>query len=209
MSAKRKALVLGDYKNFTYHPFTNMDQAVTEVLSEDFEAICTEDYSQLQPENITKYDLVITYTESWQREFSDEETAGLIGFVNNGGGLLAIHNGVSIQARQELMHMLGAKFTGHPPYCELEIKIKAPEHPIVKGIEAFTIQDEPYQFDFMPHTTTEILLEYDLEGVTYPAGWTHKFGKGKVVCLMPGHDEGPFKIPAYRQMILQAAQYLV
>ncbi|MFC4302305.1 ThuA domain-containing protein [Cohnella boryungensis] len=208
MSDKAKALVLGDYTNFKYHQLPNMDLPVTDLLRDHLETVCTEDYDQLRAENIGQYALVISYTDCWRRELSEEQIQGLLGYVRNGGGLLVIHNGISLQTSEELMRMMGARLNGHPPYGILEIRAAADDHDLVRGIEPFTVTDEPYQFDFVEGLETTILLDYEYDGKKWPAGWTHAYGEGQVVYLMNGHDGSPFFHPTYREIILRSAVML-
>lgn len=208
MSNRGKALVLGDYTNFRYHQLPNMDLPVTDLLRDLLETVCTEDYDQLRADNIAQYDLVIAYTDCWRRELPEEQVQGLLGYVRNGGGLLVIHSGISLQTSDELMRMMGAKLNGHPPYGILEIRPVAADHEIVRGIEPFAVTDEPYQFDFVEGLDTTVLLEYEYDGQSWPAGWTHPFGAGQVVYLMNGHDGSPFFHPTYREIILRSAKAL-
>ena len=203
-----KVLVLGDYTNFKYHQLPNMDLPVTDLLKDRLQTVCTEDYDQLRSENIGQYDLVISYTDCWRRELPWEQVQGLLDYVRTGGGLLAIHSGISLQTSEELRRMLGAKLNGHPPYGILNIRPTDADHPIVRGIEPFTVTDEPYQFDFESDFDSTILLEYDYDGQSWPAAWTHPFGQGQVVYLMNGHDGSPFFHPTFREIILRSALLL-
>jgi type 1 glutamine amidotransferase len=206
--SKGKALVLGDYTNFKYHQLPNMDLPVTDLLKDHLDTVCTEDYDQLRTENIAQYSLVISYTECWRRELPAEQVQGLLDYVRGGGGLLVIHNGISMQTSEELKQMIGAKLNGHPPYGILEINPVATEHELVKGIEPFTVTDEPYQFDFVEGTETTILFDYEYDGQKWPAGWTHPFGAGQVIYLMNGHDGSPFFHPSFREIIRRSAVML-
>jgi len=211
MSEQALALVLGDYTNFKYHQLPNMDLPVTDLLKDEVQTVCTEDYDQLRAESINRYALVISYTDCWRRELPEEQVQGLLDYVSSGGGLLVIHNGISLQASEALMHMIGAKLTGHPPYCIMEMKPAAAsaEHEIVKNMGPFTVTDEPYQFEFVQGFETQVLLEYEYDGKLWPAAWTHDYGQGQVVYLMNGHDGSPFFNPAYREIILRAARMLL
>jgi len=197
----RQVLVIGDYTNFKYHVFNNMDLAMQQLLEGELEAVCTEDYAELEPERIRAYALVVCYSDRWGMALPDEQAAGLMDYVRSGGGLLVIHNGISLQARPDLMEMIGAKFTGHPPYCRMEVKAASPAHEWLHGLDAFTITDEPYRFEFLPKAKTRILLEYEHEGAVHPAGWTHAYGDGQVAYLMPGHDGSSFLNDTYRMLL--------
>jgi type 1 glutamine amidotransferase len=209
MSRPRRACILGDYTNPAWHPFDPIDKELTAILGDHIVVDCTEDYNSLDSTRIRDYDLYISYADKWKEAITPEQTAGLISYVSKGGGLVVIHSGISLQKRPEVCHMIGAKFTGHPPYRSIDIEIAAPEHDILQGVEGFTIDDEPYQYELVPYTDRTILLEYEHEGVKIPAAWAHEYGLGRVVYLMPGHNAGPFGIPAYRTIIKQSCDWVL
>lgn len=207
MTNQIKACILGDYSKPDWHPFNPVDQELTSILSDTMSVECTEDYDSLVSERIREYDLFISYADKWKTAVTPEQTAGLLSFVSNGGALVVIHCGISLQKRPELCHMIGAKFTGHPPYRSIDVEIAATDHPIISGVEGFTINDEPYQYEYIPYTDRTVLLEYEHEGAKVQAAWAHEYGLGRVVYLMPGHDIGPFHIPAYRTIIKQSCDW--
>ena len=200
-----KALALGSYSEVKYHPFEGVDRELQNILVEDIALTCSEDLTLLNPKDLSSYPLVIAYTEFSDHPLPQEQVAAFISYVVNGGGLLVIHNGISLQRSQELGLMLGAKFTHHPDYTALSISISEPEHPIMQGIEDFVIEDEPYYFEPHPTLQTTILAEYPHDGAMRQAAWCHEFGLGRVVYLMPGHHLPSFSVEPFRQMIRQGA----
>jgi len=199
-----KALALGNYENVKYHPFEKVDREIEASLAEVAEVTSTGDYGVLNRETLGGYELFISYTEFSQEPIAQEKVAALIEYVANGGGLLVIHNGISLQRNKELMAMIGAKFTGHPEFTTLPVQNTLPDHPIMKGIEAYEIDDEPYRFDMLPHYDTTILAQYEHDGKLWPAAWAHEYGLGRVVYLMNGHQLSCFSVPSFRQLIKQA-----
>ncbi len=204
MSTLIQALALGNYRDAKYHPFTGVDKEIEQIFQGKIAIRSTGDYGMLNEEYLSPYRLFISYTEFVKEKLSPARTAALLSFVALGGGFLSIHNGISLQRNQELAVMHGAKFTGHPPFTTLPIHIREPNHRIMDQVEPFSIDDEPYRFEFNPHIQTTILAEYEHEGEKWPAAWTHEFGLGRIVYLMPGHQLSSFKVNAYRKLILNA-----
>ncbi|URN95752.1 MAG: ThuA domain-containing protein [Candidatus Pristimantibacillus lignocellulolyticus] len=202
--SKFKALALGNYTDVKYHPFEKVDREIEGSLEEVAEVTSTGDYSVLNKETLEGYDLFISYTEFSQQPEPQERVAALLDYVANGGGLLVIHNGISLQRNKELMTMMGAKFTGHPEFTTLPVQNTLPDHPIMKGIEPFEIDDEPYRFDMIPHFDTTILAQYEHDNQLWPAAWAHEYGMGRVVYLMNGHQLSCFSVKPFRQLIKQA-----
>jgi type 1 glutamine amidotransferase len=204
MQTKRKALLLGDNVHAQYHPLQAVEQELMELLENQFAIVSTEDYEIMTGYGLAPYDLCIVYTDRWGTPAASSQVGGLIGYVAGGGGLLVLHNGISLQARYELSQLIGAKFTGHPPYGPLDFHNTDVDHEIVQAIEDFAMEEEPYQFETDPFTKTTVLLEYSHEGTRRPAAWAHEFGLGRVAYLMPGHHIHSLKHPMYRKLIVQS-----
>lgn len=199
-----QALALGNYSDAIYHPFAGVDKEIESIFRGRIDVRCTGDYGMLKEAYLSPYRLFISYTEFLPEKLSPERTGALLSYVARGGGLLAIHNGISLQRNQELAGLLGGMFTGHPEFAELPIRIREPNHRIMDRVAPFTVEDEPYRFEFNPHVRTKILAEYEHAGDWWPAAWTHDFGLGRVVYLMPGHRIEAFKAEGYRRLILNA-----
>ncbi|CQR52152.1 hypothetical protein PRIO_0668 [Paenibacillus riograndensis SBR5] len=196
-----KALALGSYTEVKYHPFAGVDRVFEELLGEELQVQSTEDYSLLSKDSLSEYKLVIAYTEFSDHKIPPEQSGGFLSYVASGGGLLVVHNGISLQRNQELGVMLGGHFTHHPAYTSLQMTVPATGHPIMEGITDFVMEDEPYYFDMQPHFETTILAEYPHGGAMRPAAWCHEFGQGRVVYLMPGHHLPSFSVEPFRKMI--------
>jgi type 1 glutamine amidotransferase len=204
MGTNRKAILLGDITEFKYHPLQAVEHEITGVFQGHLDMQSTEDREMLNAGSLLAFDLCISYVDRFRIPITSSQTAGLLTYVSGGGGLLIIHNGISLQARYEISQLIGAKFTGHPSYGPLDLYPAASEHEIMQGIGAFSMEEEPYRFDIDHFIETTILLKYSYEGEQWPAAWAHEYGLGRVVYLMPGHCVESFRHPAYRQMILQS-----
>ena len=205
----KRAILIGDYSNPPYHPLHQIDQIITEILSNEIAVQSTGDYQFFSAAKLKDFQLCISYTDCWDQRIAPQYVAGLLSFVSSGGGLLVIHNGISLQAHYELAQLIGARFTGHPPMEPLEFRVVTPEHEIVAGVEKFEMKEEPYRFEFDTFSDKIIILEYSYEDKFWPAVWAHQYGMGKVVYLMPGHNLEAFKNESYRQIIHQSAHWLI
>src|SRR5881392_540588 len=66
--------------------------------------------------------------------------------------------------------LLGGYFLTHPPICEFRVEVKAPDHPLTRGLgSSFTVEDEPYFVELQDPASTQILLTADYGGLTSPA----------------------------------------
>lgn len=204
---RKKALLIGSYTHPKLHPLQGIDSQITYLLNEMFTVQCTENHKMLKESNLYPYDLCIAYSDLWDEKVSPQQTAGLLSYVSGGGGLLVLHNGISLANRYELAQLIGGRFKGHPPIRKLMFTPAAPEHDIMNGIEPFELEEEPYRFIFDPFTDKTVLLEYEYEGEVLPAAWCHTYGIGRVVFLMPGHHEPSFMQPPFRTLVTQGAKW--
>lgn len=196
-----KALALGSYSEVKYHPFAGVDRELEQIFANDLQVHSSEDLRLLQAETLSDYKLVISYIEFSEEKIPAEQSGALLSYVAGGGGLLVVHNGVSIQRNQELGTMIGAHYTHHPEFTSLQMSIPAREHPIMQGIEDFAMDEEPYYFEKHPYFESTVLAEYPHGGAMRQAAWCHEFGLGRVVYLMPGHHLPSFSVEPFRQMI--------
>ena len=129
-------------------------------------------------------------------------------YVASGGGLLAIHNGISLAGSYELLQVIGAKFVTHPLYQRLQFYRANDEHPLLQGVENFTLEEEPYRFDFDPFAPRNVFLEYEDEGKRWPSAWEQNYGLGKVVYLHPGHRADSIRSEPIKRIILNSVRWI-
>ncbi|NLK09270.1 MAG: ThuA domain-containing protein [Firmicutes bacterium] len=206
MSREPRGILFGDY-NSEIHPVNGIDQEIINIFQGDIDITCIEGYDRLTRSDLAGLELVICYADRWQEKTSSKLVDAILSYVSGGGALLAIHNGIQMAVDFELAQMLGGKFVGHPPYQDLEYTFANPKHPIIQGMEPWTMGEEPYQFTFTQLHEKDIFLEYVFEGKKWPAGWTIDYGLGKIVYLAPGHDLSSFKHPSFRELLLRSSHW--
>lgn len=208
MTTRISALLVGDVTNPPWHPLEPVREQLEAILGDAFAIEATEDYDRMAALDKAVHPLFISYTDCWDKSLTPEQTAGVLRYVAGGGGLLVIHSGISLQQSYELLQVVGGKFTEHPPYQTLNY-CRVGDHPLLDGVDDFTVDEEPYMYEFDPYTPRNVFLEYEFEGRRIPAGWEHRFGLGKVVYLQPGHHAPSFDPPAYRRLVQNAARWCV
>src|SRR4051794_35171408 len=102
-------LLLGNNDDAPYHTLRAVQQQIIDILGASFQVTAAEGTTHLQLDVLKPYQLVVSYLDIWGKVPAAEETAGLLQFVASGGGLLVIHNGISIQGSPELSHLIGAR----------------------------------------------------------------------------------------------------
>ena len=203
----KKAVLYGNYTNYLYHPLKGVDDEIKSIFEKDLDINATEDLNVFSPETLKETELVILYKDDLDTNVKAEHAAPLISYVACGGRLLVLHNGISFYDGYEYFQMAGGKFEHHPEIRNL-IFHGSNNHPVTEGIENFVIFDEPYIFEFTSHTPRKVFLEYEMDEVKYPAGWTVDYCLGKIVYLMPGHTTESFKNESYRRLIVNSYRWL-
>ena len=196
-----KILIIGDTVA-PYHPL-HIVFSLSKLLSEE-KLTFTNDYDYFT--KLSEFDLLICFVDAWFKEMSREQSKALLEYLNNGGKVLSVHTGMSIQATPGLEAVHGAKFLDHPPYCEIMVDVQK-GHRLTEGVNSFRINDEPYHFEV--HEDFDVFLSYEFDGNTIPAAWEKAHGKGKLIYLMPGHDEAVFECADYLKLIQNCVEYLV
>ena len=204
---KKKILIVGDNALAKWHKLSPFDEILVKIFQE-FDVTISTNYDDFQIYELIKYDVCISMIDQWI-PLNESQTFGLLTYVFNGGGLLMIHQGISLQARDELSLLARGRFIKHPEQCVLNYNIIPNAHEIVKDVEEFSSLEEPYECMLDNLVKTNVFLEYTLDNNTFAAGWCHSYGIGKVVYLSPGHNLETFKNPIYQKIIQNSIDWLI
>jgi len=216
MSARAKHLliILGDL----YHDFDGFALAMTSLFEEDGWPVgATCDLDVLTRLDKADYQVVLSYTclsknipeqaASTPERLTGEQVCGLADWVQNGGGLLAIHSATVIgESDPELSRLLGGAFISHPAPFTFAVDPVSDEHPITSGVPAFDVYDEFYIERCEPSVAIHMTAIY--EGKTYPMVWSKPEGAGRVAHIAPGHFPEVWKHPLYQRSMIQAVNWL-
>ncbi|REE94652.1 hypothetical protein A8990_101448 [Paenibacillus taihuensis] len=120
MTVQKRILVLGDNnERAPYHPLDHIQDELAAIIGDHHAIDMMDNYSVLDTDILQSYDLMIAYTDCWTTPVTEDQAASLSQFVQRGGSLLVIHNGISLQSREACARLIGGKFTGHPDYQRL------------------------------------------------------------------------------------------
>ena len=197
-----------------YHDFDFARLEILKLLhpNERVRTRVAEDYSDTQA--IRRADALVTYTCDVRPDEPQQEA--LLEFVAGGGRWLALHGTNSIiewkadgtvetpRTLPRLMALLGSQFIAHPPLMDFRVEVTRPGHPLVAGIEPFTVKDELYLSDL--HGPNEVLLHTHYNGKAQrgfaerewysdeprPVLYLHPHGKGEVLYCTLGHCRGKY-----------------
>lgn len=134
-------------------------------------------------------------------------------FADSGRGLVIVHAGgwynwPPISGYNKRFVAGGARGHGRGDF---KVFNRAPEHPVMKGVPAeFMINDEHYRSILDVGTPVEVLAETEVEKATdkaYPAVWSVKDAKARIINISLGHAQEAHNNPAYKSLLKNAVEW--
>jgi type 1 glutamine amidotransferase len=127
-------------------------------------------------------------------------------YVRAGRGFLSLHSGNTAKRDSAYGGFVGNIFLGHPPRCSIKVHITG-SHPIVRGLEDFTIRDEHYAVECIAGDAVELFRTVSETGGDQLGGYVREIGKGRLCVMTPGHILAVWEHPSYQQLILNALDW--
>lgn len=169
--------------------------------------------------DIFRKDSALSESERWQK--ARELEANLINYVAEGGGLILLHGGTTMQNNSiAFSEMTGGSFDFHPKQQPLHVELADPDHLLTQSFSknGFTHTDELYFFknaysqkNFHPllfvNASKVIGMEQPVPEPIRYVSWIKSFGKGKVFVCTPSHNAQSFENPELLQFILNGIRY--
>lgn len=205
-SVIKQATLFGNGPDAPYHPVAAIQACFEQSLSTAFNAQIS--YEMVSPGNLADVDLCILYYDLWKEEVPRAATEALIRFVNNGGGLLVVHNGISLQSDPRFCHFIGARFTTHPERQKVMYTPVA-DHAITQGIPSFELEEELYIFEHFDMNRYQVLVQGRLHQTEENMLWIGEMGRGRLAYFAIGHNSASFSHTAVRRLLSNTARWLV
>lgn len=189
---KKAIILLGDY----WHPRNSIEPMIDLLFPKDkWDITITESPEIIKSNEVP--DLLVSFKDVIENDqiptplwCDDEWTAILDDCIKNKGmGFMAVHCGIADIPEDHFIttNILKAYFIAHPPQCEISFE----------PVSGFDITEKATSFTFSTfdeHYQIKIIGNTDILGYTVsqhgkqPALWRHKYGKGKVLGITPGHS---------------------
>ena len=201
-----------------HHDFDGFGRAMKPVFeTDDWSVESTYDLDVLTRLDEADYQVVLSYTclsknipeqeKPTPERLTDEQIHGLSGWVQQGGGLLAVHCATVIgESNPDLARLLGGSFISHPAPLAFTVYPVSDGHPIISNVPPFDVHDEFYIERCEPSVAIHMSAEY--EGATHPMAWSKPEGVGRVVHIAPGHFPDVWNHPHYQRLMIQAVHWL-
>lgn len=188
-----------------FHPSWRARRLLRKVLGEldgySFDAVNS---MEALPQDMEGYAALVIFIH--HKEISAGALERFDTYVNDGGGVLAIHSATaSFKAQLPYFEIIGGRFIGHGPVEEFEIRPLA-ESTVFQDIPAFTVNDELYLHELQPGITPHFVTTY--EGQEVPMVWTYQYGEGRVCFAGPGHLASTFQNAHFRSVLQQGLTWV-
>lgn len=154
----------------------------------------------------SQFSAIVLYIH--HKKISEQALAALDNFIQQGGGLLAIHSATaSFKASRHYFEILGGRFTGHAKVQWLDIEPGAGENRPFDGLPAFCIRDELYLHELQPEVNIHFCVNNN--GKNEPVVWTRNYGAGRVCYLSAGHTASSLRHPVVQAILQRGLKWVV
>jgi uncharacterized protein len=181
---KLHVLFLGDDGH--HQPLNRLKQVIEYFTSRGIYIHYTEQQDEINFSNLKHFDVLMLYGN--RSGLSKDQEAALLRYVNEGGGLAAIHSASSMfNDSDAFVNLIGGAFKAHGEGT-FRVRHIQFDHPVKQGVPEFENWDETYVHMKM-HPGNEILSVRVEDGHEEPWTWVRNQGDGRVFYTAWGHDE--------------------
>ncbi len=161
---------------------------------------------------------VLVFYDMW-KEISGDGKKAYQDLGKSGKPLLFLHHSiVSYQEWEEFEGITGGRYLEkkrdssgpHSTYKHdiwMKVRVAAPVHPAVKGLNDFMIYDEAYG-NLRISDQVKPLLSTDHPESSSLIAWEHSYEKSKIVYISLGHNRLAYENVNFRKLIFQSIRYL-
>ncbi|MFW6377713.1 MAG: ThuA domain-containing protein, partial [bacterium] len=209
---KKIIALVGDF----YHPADYYTEGLENILARDFSLDIKSDYNDLDWDKLNDYDLFILASsgklnpqESDEIWMTEKHEQIIDKFLGDGGSLFVLHSGLAGYKTDGLIRQIfKGHFLQHPEeHPEITVEVVNENHEITNNIDSFKIVDEQYFVDLDQDEVNILLKESTDKYGDAIAAWVHKYKKGTVFSLTPGHTLEVLSNNMMKKLVLNGVNY--
>ncbi|MEX1055917.1 MAG: PVC-type heme-binding CxxCH protein, partial [Rhodothermales bacterium] len=194
--ARVQVLFLGDDGH--HEPAQRVREILPFMAGRGINVVYTDRLEHLNSETLRRYDVLAMYAN--HERLSSSQEAALLNYVQDGGGLVAIHCAAAMFGNSDaFISLVGGAFKGHGSGVFQTRTVRA-DHPAIQGEPEFESWDETY-VHMKLNPDAEVLAVRDENGRDEPWTWVRSHGDGRVFYTAWGHDERTWSNPGFRQLL--------
>jgi type 1 glutamine amidotransferase len=129
-------------------------------------------------------------------------------FVEGGGGFLNLHNALALYPEGgPYLRLAAGRYTGHGPLERFRVEVADADHPVTRGVRAFSVADEQHAPECDRARVRRLLRARSDGGKETAAGWVREVGRGRFCHLAPGHTREALLHPEYQRLLVNAVRW--
>lgn len=195
-----KILFLGDSGH--HQPALLLRTLAPVLMERGVQLVYTEDMDDISAAALKRYDGLLIYANIDQ--IAPAQERALIGYVESGGGLFALHcASYCFRNSDRYVDLVGAQFNSHGTGV-VKTRIVAADNPVMRGFKGFESWDETYVHIRHNETNRTVLEKRDDE----PWTWIRTQGKGRVFYTAWGHDKRTWSNPGFQELVERGLRYI-
>ena len=218
-SAGIRVLVVTGGHDYNQSSFTELFESMSGTISYKIVPF-PEAFSMFTVQKRNEFDVVVFY-HMW-KTITEEQKNDMIDCFWQGKPLVVLHHSICAFDKWDVyQHLIGGRYFNDTSIIEgrvfppstykhdvyIPIYVKDSANPITRGISDFELFDEVYGGFYVERSVTT-LLTTDHPDSSPLIGWSHYYGRSRVVTIQPGHDTPAFQNAAYRKLLLQAIEWV-
>jgi cytochrome c len=173
----------------------------------------TENLADLNPDRIINYNVIFFACTSGELAFTDAQKAGIVNFVEQGGGFMGAHSATdTLYDWADYGRIVGAYFKEHPWTQDATVTVEDPSHAATRAVPpSFRLFEEYYTFRDNPRPRVHVLLALNPASVgaqgDYPLAWTQTIGQGRSFYTALGHFASTWSDQRFQAHLLGAIRW--
>jgi len=216
-----RVLILSGQNNHDWKSTTPKLKAILEE-SGRFVVEITENTDHLTARVLEPYEVILSNWNAFGRDhqtsdWPPETRQAYLDFVRRGKGHVVVHAGSASfldwkEYGQLAVATWKANQTKHGPRHEFPVRIDNPNHPVTAGLKTFRIFDELWNRPEVAAGAEVLASSYsapDMEGTGQwePAVIAGRFGEGRSLAIMLGHDAEAMDNPGFQTLLRRAVEW--
>jgi len=216
-----RVLILSGQNNHDWNSTTPKLKSILEAGGR-FRVDVTERPDLLTSRSLERYDVILSNWNAFGREaasaaWPELARSSYLEFLRRGKGHVVVHAGSSSFPAWEVYGRLTLAAwkdgqTSHGPRHEFPVRIDDPRHPVTQGLGPFTIRDELWNRPGMAAGAEVLASSYSAPeeegtGAWEPAVLAGRFGRGRSLTILLGHDAEAMDNPGFQALVRRGVEW--
>lgn len=177
-------------------------------------------------QNLQRYTMLIFASTNNDVFDTNDQRIAFRNYIEAGGGFVGIHSVIGTERNWTwFKQLVGSTFLVHPPFQKFDVKVIAPNSPLVQGIPKVWQHEDELYFNKEWYPGITVVMADDVTtldpaakatkergigsfGNLYPSVWYQTYDGGNVWVTALGHDQKSYTDPVYVRLILNGIKFV-